>query len=662
MHGRLPAAGRGLAVTAALAFAVPAPAAATTYTVSSHADAGGCAGTTCESIRAALRTAGDGDSIQIGAGEYRLTAGQLQVDRDVTIAGAGAGATTIVGDVEHQARVFQVGGGQTVPAVAISHLTIAGGTSPCNRGGNVLSYGRLRLDHVRVTGGAAADGGGLANVAGTLIVEHSLVDANAATGCDGGGRGGGIASSADAEDALVVRASTVAGNRAQAGGGIAVDPYEASQAPHTASLERVTVARNAVSGPGGGGLDVVRVPMLVAGSILAENRAQEIDQDRRSAAAAVPSNCGGAAPLDGGGNLADTADCKLATAPADPGLSPGYVTGLGETPLLTIAPTGPAVDLPGGPCGGTDQRDLARPQGDACDAGAYEVAAPAIDAGPTGQTSDATPTFAFSSGEPGATFECRLDGPAGAGAWEPCASPKAYAALAAGSYTFSVRATGASAQATRAFTVVASPAAVPLPAARPPAPAQAPAPTPTPTPGPVFRKSVVVRPTSGTVRVRLPGTRRYVDLAAIDEIPLGASIDVRQGRVRLYAAGSASGPLQAASFYAGVFRVVQRGSVIELQLRGPKPVCGALTAKASAAKDKKKRKARKRRLWGAGRGNFRTRGQFSAATVRGTTWLVEDSCRSTTTRVKRGVVKVRDFKRHRTITLRAGGRYVARRR
>jgi hypothetical protein len=46
--------------------------------------------------------------------------------------------------------------------------------------------------------------------------------------------------------------------------------------------------------------------------------------------------------------------------------------------------------------------------------------------------------------------------------------------------------------------------------------------------------------------------------------------------------------------------------------------------------------------------------------VRGTQWLVEDSCRSTTTRVKRGVVTVRDFKRKKTIKLRAGDRYVAR--
>ena len=123
------------------------------------------------------------------------------------------------------------------------------------------------------------------------------------------------------------------------------------------------------------------------------------------------------------------------------------------------------------------------------------------------------------------------------------------------------------------------------------------------------------------------------------------------------------GRTQAASFYSGVFRVVQRGSLIELQLRGPKPTCSsaAKTAGASAKPNKKKRKARTRRLWGSGRGRFRTRGAFSAATIRGTTWLVEDRCRTTTTRVKRGVVVVRDFKRKKRILLRAGRRYVARR-
>jgi ferric-dicitrate binding protein FerR (iron transport regulator) len=77
---------------------------------------------------------------------------------------------------------------------------------------------------------------------------------------------------------------------------------------------------------------------------------------------------------------------------------------------------------------------------------------------------------------------------------------------------------------------------------------------------------------------------------------------------------------------------------------------------ASAAAKRKK----KRRLWGDGKGRFRTKGKHSAATVVGTKWLVEDRCTSTLTRVARGKVKVRDFVKHKTVTVRAGKRYTAR--
>ena len=60
------------------------------------------------------------------------------------------------------------------------------------------------------------------------------------------------------------------------------------------------------------------------------------------------------------------------------------------------------------------------------------------------------------------------------------------------------------------------------------------------------------------------------------------------------------------------------------------------------------------------RGRFRTKGKHSAATVVGTKWLVEDRCDSTLTRVKRGKVKVRDFAKKKTVTVRKGKRYIAR--
>jgi ferric-dicitrate binding protein FerR (iron transport regulator) len=69
-----------------------------------------------------------------------------------------------------------------------------------------------------------------------------------------------------------------------------------------------------------------------------------------------------------------------------------------------------------------------------------------------------------------------------------------------------------------------------------------------------------------------------------------------------------------------------------------------------------------RRLFGDGKGSFRTRGRTAAATVRGTRWGTQDRCDGTLVIVQRGRVSVRDLVRHRTVLVRAGHAYLARRR
>ncbi len=174
-------------------------------------------------------------------------------------------------------------------------------------------------------------------------------------------------------------------------------------------------------------------------------------------------------------------------------------------------------------------------------------------------------------------------------------------------------------------------------------------------PPPVAGETVNVFTKSGKVRVRLPGSDEYFDLNDIQQIPVGSTIDTTKGKVTFQAAGKSK-----AWFYKGLFKFKQahgKKPLTTLTLTGALQCSGG--GKASAAAKKKKKK---RRLWGDGKGKFRTKGKHSAATVVGTKWFVEDRCNGTLTKVLRGVVKVRDFEANRTVRVKAGRQYFAKRR
>ncbi|HEY6892482.1 MAG TPA: hypothetical protein VI300_32050 [Solirubrobacter sp.] len=187
----------------------------------------------------------------------------------------------------------------------------------------------------------------------------------------------------------------------------------------------------------------------------------------------------------------------------------------------------------------------------------------------------------------------------------------------------------------------------------PPPPVVTPTPTPVAPPVPVYGKTVVLRPISGTVRVRLKGSKTFVDLGAIDDIPLGSTVDTKRGRVELASVPRVGGAVEKVQLYDGQFSVGQKGGVTEFGLNEPLAPCGKRSRVAAA-------KPKSRKLWGDGKGKFRTKGQYSAATIRGTRWLVQDSCAGTLTQVKQGSVLVTAGKKR--IVVRAGKRYLARRR
>jgi hypothetical protein len=155
----------------------------------------------------------------------------------------------------------------------------------------------------------------------------------------------------------------------------------------------------------------------------------------------------------------------------------------------------------------------------------------------------------------------------------------------------------------------------------------------------------------------------FIRLRQAAQIPVGSLVDVRKGTVRMTSAANREGTeVQTGFFRGGVYKAVQkraRTPVTELRMTGGsfRRCPGTRNLRRGSARTAARRI---RRLSGRARGRFRTRGRYGSATVRGTTWSMEDRCNGTLTRVQEGIVAVRDFAKRRTITVRAGRSYLAR--
>ncbi|HEV8603153.1 MAG TPA: hypothetical protein VGQ68_07110 [Gaiellaceae bacterium] len=171
-----------------------------------------------------------------------------------------------------------------------------------------------------------------------------------------------------------------------------------------------------------------------------------------------------------------------------------------------------------------------------------------------------------------------------------------------------------------------------------------------------------VAPVSGHVLFKTPDSNKFVELTGATEIPVGSQLNTLNGTVHL-TAGLGGGRTNSANFYDGLFTILQHhaaNAFMTLRLDGGNfRICRrGGSARSLSAVGRKRRPVR--RVWGSGKGRFTTRGRYSSATVRGTRWLTQDQCDGTLTRVRRGVVRVRDFRRHRNVIVRAGQSYLAR--
>ena len=182
---------------------------------------------------------------------------------------------------------------------------------------------------------------------------------------------------------------------------------------------------------------------------------------------------------------------------------------------------------------------------------------------------------------------------------------------------------------------------------------------------------------TGLVLILVNG--KFVPITELSKIPNGAVIDALHGTLTLNTAGGTQHATLAAKkgkkpkkpktqtgkFGGAVFKVTQTHSGLATLalVEGAKfkgaPTFASCTTKKGKAVTAAVSKKTLQLLHGSAHGKFRTKGRYSAATIRGTIWTIADRCDGTLVHAIKDVVTVDDFVRHKTIALHPGHSYLA---
>jgi uncharacterized protein DUF11 len=379
----------------ALSSIAPAAAQANTFKVNTPEDTtvtGGCTTEPACSLRDALRAASESadpeDIVLVPAGTYLLSAGELVVAGEGTVVIRGEGARTTVIDAQQKSRVFNLEADKSV----LEGLTVTGGLSEATSsaeepgdGGGILAYEAeeavLRGLNVR---GNSANQNGAGVSAPPEGVNKTAVTIEASTIADNHIAGGAVEALGGGVyvlGKLSMVNSTVSGNSAEStapivqGGGVllAIDP--ASTEGSEGTIVNSTISGNSVGAAGiGGGLSVYNPEPTVGGSAALAVKNTIV---AGNVGPIGPSDCGAVAVLTSDHNLSGDASCMF----TDPGSKQNTNPQLGalqnnggQTDTMALLAGSPAIDAgTSSGCPPTDQRGVARPQGSACDIGAYEL-------------------------------------------------------------------------------------------------------------------------------------------------------------------------------------------------------------------------------------------------------------------------------------------------
>jgi uncharacterized repeat protein (TIGR01451 family)/CSLREA domain-containing protein len=378
------AGGTGLEFDGGLDDSALSPVATTTVDTTVDELDGRCDDGDC-SLRDAILLADPGDTIVIPAGIYTLALGHLVVDKDLTLAGAGADVAIIQAAAEPNVanlsvvEVYQANGTITV---GISGLTLrhGGGPDDVDPGGGLMNQGEdVILSHSAVAFNSGYYAGGIRNNGGSMIIQNCAVYGNT-EGSNAGG-GGGIYNSG----AMTIANSTISGNQVLGFDGERADGGGIRHAGGSLTLDNVTITGNVSTRYGGGVFASPGLTVTVRNSIIAGNFSLDTITPTM--------DCSGPFYSAGYNLIGDDTGCTGFTdgvngdrVGVDPLLATLADNG-GPTPTRALYDGSPAID--NGSCSDTggnpvtaDQRGVSRPQGSGCDIGALEAVPPAPSAPP----------------------------------------------------------------------------------------------------------------------------------------------------------------------------------------------------------------------------------------------------------------------------------------
>ncbi len=328
-----------------------------------------------------------------GGGVYNDVGSVMTLDNSA-VGGLGSDGNTANGN---GGGIFNAGGGNTVTIQ--NHGRVIGNTAS-GRGGGITNYGTVTLqDKSQVIANSAGNSGGGINNSGTVTVQgdsqvsgntahvggagiytdsglltvtNSTISGNTAVSSFGGGVLNGAATN--------ITSSTISGNAAAGGGGL----FDGGSA--RMMVTNSTISGNTSTGGDGGVTAVNSGTVLVTSSTVTNNGSAGLFAGSGASItlknSLIADSCLGTI-VSGDYNLDSGSSCGF-TQPHDlrntnPLLVPLQVNAPGSTATHALRGGSPAVDRGGtsaNGCPAIDQRGVSRPQGSACDIGAYELIPP----------------------------------------------------------------------------------------------------------------------------------------------------------------------------------------------------------------------------------------------------------------------------------------------